>query len=576
MEQISQRYQEGDSSNQIAEHLGITNYDVLAILKQLGINVRTKDGRSKPAVGKSFLELHPTESQLWHHERNQGISPRDVKPGSNKRVWWQCLSNREHIWNQRIYVIARGHGCPFCSGNRFSHAVSLATKHPIVAAQFDEEKNGVGADQVTANSTENYWWFGDCGHRWQSTPNRMVTASKRGRTSGQPSSYGHNALRGCPYCAGKAIWPGESFADLFPSKAKLWHPRRNGKLGPADVSPFSMTRVWWRCDRHRSHVWRGAVATHAKSKDCPYCQNRRLDPTTNSLSVTHPALAKQWHPTKNRDITPRDVTSGYSKPIWWQCAAGPDHVWKQKPLIRAKGIGCPFCEGIRLSRTNSLAAENPKLAEQWIRSRNKPLRPEAVRQNDKRYVWWQCPVDSRHKYRARIAARYAGADCPFCTLAPRSKSEIYLEFELRQFFDIASDKSVIRVGERNLRCDIVFNRHKVVVEFDGGYWHRGHRARDEEKSRLLREAGWQVVRVREEPLTATSPLDVTVPQQSIKTTTDAVIRRLIQIGVEPLVSPASYLRTSRPTNKRAADEYIKQRLKKRAARRARESRLKKR
>jgi hypothetical protein len=112
----------------------------------------------------------------------------------------------------------------------------------------------------------------------------------------------------------------------------------------------------------------------------------------------------------------------------------------------------------------------------------------------------------------------------------------------------------------------------VVIEFDGSYWHRGLQTRDEEKARLLRAAGWRVVRVREEPLKATSPLDVIVPQQPVKRTADAVMRRLLQIGVPPLVSPVGYLRASDSTNERAANAYIAQRLKKRAARRARESR----
>jgi|TARA_B110000091_G_C13644288_1_gene402586 hypothetical protein len=31
-----------------------------------------------------------------------------------------------------------------------------------------------------------------------------------------------------------------------------------------------------------------------------------------SLAETHPEVAKQWHPTKNGDLTPNDVTSGNS------------------------------------------------------------------------------------------------------------------------------------------------------------------------------------------------------------------------------------------------------------------------
>ena len=573
IDQIVERYKQVESSCSIAKRLGITDYDVLAILRQRGVKIRSDgSGRSTPAPGKSFLDLNPVEARLWDPELNHGMTPSEVKRGSNKRIWWRCLDNRDHVWQQSVCVVANGHGCPLCSGNKFSEDLSLAVRYPDIARLFDVSKNQTHPDQVTANSTKSYWWRGDCGHLWESTPNRMVTAIKRIGAGRESSISDRKFSPGCTFCAGKAVWPGESFIDLFPSQAELWHPQRNGNLKPSDVTPFSTRRVWWRCRKYRTHEWEGAVSVQTIARDCPFCQNRRLDPGTNSLSVTHPLIAKQWHPTRNRGLTPRDITPGYSKQVWWKCAKGSDHVWKQKPITRTRGIGCPFCGGIRLSRTNSLAAVNPKLAKQWIRARNRPLKPEKVRQNDKRYVWWQCPVDSRHKYRARIAARYANVGCPFCTLAPRSKAEIFLEFELRQFFEIAPDRSVIRIGERNLRCDIVIADSKVVIEFDGSYWHMGLQTRDEEKGRLLRAAGWRVVRVREEPLEASSPLDVIVPQQPVKKTADAVIRRLLQIGVPPLVSPVGYLRANNSTNEKAANAYISQRLKKRAARRYRESR----
>ena len=38
-----------------------------------------------------------------------------------------------------------------------------------------------------------------------------------------------------------------------------------------------------------------------------------------SLAETHPEVAKQWHPTKNGDLTPFEVGAGTSKKIWWKC-----------------------------------------------------------------------------------------------------------------------------------------------------------------------------------------------------------------------------------------------------------------
>ena len=40
----------------------------------------------------------------------------------------------------------------------------------------------------------------------------------------------------------------------------------------------------------------------------------------------NPQLVAEWHPTKNRDLTPKDVTAGSNKKVWWQCEKG--HEWE--------------------------------------------------------------------------------------------------------------------------------------------------------------------------------------------------------------------------------------------------------
>jgi hypothetical protein len=67
-----------------------------------------------------------------------------------------------------------------------------------------------------------------------------------------------------------------------------------------------------------------------------------------SLAVTHPDLAAQWHPTKNGDLTPFDVVAGTGKKIWWKCPNGSDHEWKASGNSRVRPVGCPFCAGHRV------------------------------------------------------------------------------------------------------------------------------------------------------------------------------------------------------------------------------------
>jgi len=43
-----------------------------------------------------------------------------------------------------------------------------------------------------------------------------------------------------------------------------------------------------------------------------------------------PELMAEWHPTKNDDLMPEDVTHGSNKVAWWLCSEGHECV---QPLI---------------------------------------------------------------------------------------------------------------------------------------------------------------------------------------------------------------------------------------------------
>jgi hypothetical protein len=89
----------------------------------------------------------------------------------------------------------------------------------------------------------------------------------------------------------------------------------------------------------------------------------------SSYRVSHfPHLVEQWHPTRNGDLLPGDVTFGSAKRIWWRCPHGPDHEWPTPACRRTGGAGCPFCANQRLSITNCLATRFPDLAAEWHRS----------------------------------------------------------------------------------------------------------------------------------------------------------------------------------------------------------------
>lgn len=266
----------------------------------------------------------------------------------------------------------------------------------VLLAQWDDESNSpLTPGAIPYGSTKVVWWQCQNGHRWQAMVNRR-TASHTG----------------CPYCAGKLPWPGENdLASQYPALIREWHPTKNLPLQPASLLPGSERKVWWRCSQ--GHEWQARVRVRVNGCGCPVCANRTVVAGTNDLASCFPALAEEWHPTKNGTCTPRDVTFGTKRRVWWQCSLG--HEWQASVQSRTLGgTGCPVCTGrIVQPGENDLASQFPELAAQWHPTRNGALLPTQVARSTKRRVWWLCPQG--HAYQASVGMRtLRNSGCPYC------------------------------------------------------------------------------------------------------------------------------------------------------------------
>ncbi|MGZ7033155.1 MAG: zinc-ribbon domain-containing protein, partial [Thermoanaerobaculia bacterium] len=151
--------------------------------------------------------------------------------------------------------------------------------------------------------------------------------------------------------------------------------------------------------------------------------------TSRNWVAGYPELVAEWHPTKNIDLFPDEVSFGSHRRIWWRCPKGSDHEWIATPNKRTGSHrGCPFCAGQRVSVTNSLATTNPGLAGEWHSSKNGKLTPRDVTAASQRVVWWKCARDAEHEWRCAPADRFG---CPYCdgklTDAKRSLAALHPE-----------------------------------------------------------------------------------------------------------------------------------------------------
>ena len=275
--------------------------------------------------------IRPDIAAEWHPAKNGTLTPADVLPGSNKKVWWLC--EKGHEWKSSIVNRFKGTGCPYCSGRYAISGVNdLATLRPDIAVEWHPVKNGtLTPADVLPRSQKIVWWLCEKGHEWQ--------ASVANRSNGN----------GCPYCSGRYAIPGvNDLATLRPDLAAEWHPTKNGSLTPADVSPGSEKKAWWLCEK--GHEWQAFVFNRSRGNGCPVCTNRVVLLGYNDLGTIRPDLAAEWHPTKNGTLTPAEVTPGSNKKVWWLCEKG--HEWQAKIVNRNHRNGCPICNQIKQEENN--------------------------------------------------------------------------------------------------------------------------------------------------------------------------------------------------------------------------------
>ncbi|KAL3153715.1 hypothetical protein ABBQ32_013311 [Trebouxia sp. C0010 RCD-2024] len=107
--------------------------------------------------GPDIRNLLQLLQKQWDHAANAQLGNTVIKPYSNMKVSWicdQCSDGHVHSWSAPVSNRSRGRGCPQCGGCQICQHNSLATKAPMVAAQWDYEANEERPDDVLAHSNQ--------------------------------------------------------------------------------------------------------------------------------------------------------------------------------------------------------------------------------------------------------------------------------------------------------------------------------------------------------------------------------------------------------------------------------------
>ena len=316
--------------------------------------------------------------------------------------------------------------------------------------------------------------------------------------------------------------PGHSFAEVHPELVDEWDFTANQEQGwsPETTTARSSRRVWWIC-RTCSHRWIATPNNRSRGNGCQKCgverrrKVRQKPPSEKSLATLYPRAAQDWHPTKNKPDTPKDVYAKSEVPRWWRCQQG--HEEFTPPKRRVKGVGdggCTVCGGRTvLAGFNDLATTYPHIAELWDTERNDALgiKVTEVSAGSMRNVWWTCSAG--HSTQQTVKTRVRSAGCSRCHILGRSRIEIELGCELAAVGVPVQETPDSRwtIGDARVQLDIVVPSWKLIIEFDGWHWHKGRKkaADDLAKTMQLQGQGWTVIRLRDR-LDALTSHDVVV------------------------------------------------------------------
>ena len=209
--------------------------------------------------------------------------------------------------------------------------------------EWDYSKNGEATPVTIAYaSNKKIWWICSNGHSYDARVGNRVYKGE-----------------GCPYCSGRKTLEGyNDFKTWCISNGQdnlldEWDYQKN-EIKPSQISPKNHKKVWWRCSL--GHEWESTIGSRTANRPsgCPYCSKppKKIlvgfnDFETWCIKNDKGHLLKEWNYERNTEFTPKEITFGCGKRVWWKCSKG--HEWCVSPSNRVQGTGCPICSRTQTS-----------------------------------------------------------------------------------------------------------------------------------------------------------------------------------------------------------------------------------
>lgn len=429
---------------------------------------RSERMRPKTSDEYNLLTENPTVCQQWDFDRNK-FPPTHYLSSSSAVVWWSCDGGEDHKWRARIDSRTEPNdgvknGCPFCAGRRASKGYNLGVQHPRLLEEWHPTLNETTPYDYTPSSNYKVWWLCNKGHEWEAAINN--------RSSG----------RNCPTCSNKSSR--NEIRLLTELKALFGNVLSRCKLEQYEVDIFlpdldvaiEYDGWWWHKDSHEKDRRKQVDVTNAgfkliRVRETPLpsitlkdifvdggatiskpdvasvvrliseahhihytASNEFLNDELyrvyldyfpspfpeHSLAEQNPTLASEWHPTKNKPLTPANFGPAASYRAWWLCSEG--HEWEATINNRSKR-NCPYCSGRYATSENSMQATNPELVPLLHPTKNGDVKPTNIKASTGKLLWWRCSNGHEWRQRGYALLKNTGEPCPKCRAPSMSDTD---------------------------------------------------------------------------------------------------------------------------------------------------------
>ena len=488
-----------------------------------------------PGINDVFT-VCPECKEMWDWEKNVGIDPYHLLPGSRTRIHLKC--KRGHEFQRTVNTFIKSPKCSECEKTKINISnISYMVK------QWDFIKNNdIDINLTSSNSKDIVWWkCKKCGYEWQAQiytrkrskglcpccdsrtiikkgvtdlftmvpylkqdydtqKNINVDAAKLSTTTADAVWWkchicgyewkcsptgrlkykqGKYIIRNCPVCAG--IVRIRTYAEEYPELIERFIENKNNcKLSDLKKGKDTKLIFWWHCyicgEDFESTLGSMIRSRNSKNKGCSYCAGKKVK-REKSFAYLHPEVMDEYD--SSNSIDPYNVAEHSVKEAKWICRNNPEHRWKAKFQSRARGEGgCNFCRGWHYNKF--FAEEHPEFEQYYDTEKNK-LPFSNYSNSSNKTVWWKCDEGHSFEWPIQYFSRLGRFDCPICS----NKVLVIGENDLEsQYHDLAMEFDIEKNGITPDRVSCYFSRIDVWWkcaeghEFQRSVWYRINQTRD--------------------------------------------------------------------------------------------------